>query len=306
MRFVSFAFFAGLILAATNGWAQFAQIAPETRVCRAGQCRPAGTYEPKLLFEQIHLMLRTNLGETAKICTGTQSCLGTGISVPVTTQGGQQVLTLSQANLVDVDGEIQPPQIGMIFAYQAHLNSFIPTCESATTTLDMTNRRYLSLTSNEFSCGLTHRSKAKVRVSFVLDYIDLGAAVMGGSYTLSVSGGAIGQMTGHAFLKLPKRTPVTLDAKSIGLVYPDKNELIAQLRARLKSSMPTVNARDYRGGFETPILNPAQGYKVPLEPRYGAPQLLPMQVPMQMPVYDPAYMLNYAAPISVPPVVYMQ
>ncbi len=379
MRFVSFAFLAGLLLAATSAGAQYMPFGAQTTVCQGGQCRPAGTLEPKLLFEQIHLMLKTNMGQPVKICTGNQSCLGTGISVPVTVQGTPRMLTLSQAKLIDVDGEVRPPKINLILAYEAYLNGFKPACQSAATDLDMTNPTRLMITSTDFSCALTKSANAHVRVDFAVDYIDLENAVLGGSYMLTVTDGAVGQISGHAFLRMAKKTPVTLDAKSVGLVRPDTNALLAQARADVQlkhqqqvfeqmraarpdnamlqqivaqaggqgtyvvSGTPIVQAAPQvvmqpvaqpvmqpvvqqaaqpalqpdgqmvvlptgptgTEGFIHPDMHPAME-TMPESVLSIVPQSAMQPIQLEMPAYDPAYLLNYAAPVNVPPVVYEQ
>jgi len=224
-------------LVAPTTHAQFLTVAPETTVCRAGTCTSAGKIEPKLLFKQIHLMFKSNIGKTVTLCpdTGSDQCAGNGISVPVTVAGSGRLLTLTRAVLTDVSPTLNPPKVNLILAYDARLNSYLPDCRSSASQFDMTSPSHMQLVSDAFTCALTETTEATVSLTFDIDYINLAESVMSGTYTLSVTGAAVGSTSGRALMKLERKTPVTLDAKSIGIRQPDQAALLDQARAEVQA-----------------------------------------------------------------------
>jgi len=164
-------------------------------VCQNGLCDWTETIEPwmnKLAKSFAAPNLRVDFCQADE---GTRSCIGEGISWDAYSPTSPIVFTIPVARAL-------PGREALMFDYLILANESAPKCTFSSTSLSMTPNKEIRLASQSAQCVLSQGLTMQINETFLIDYLDFDASILGGHYSIQTSDSIHSATSGYALLNL--------------------------------------------------------------------------------------------------------
>lgn len=173
-------------------------------VCNRFSCQDTYSYNPQEVLEKLSQMFASGPKELL-FCTAneeTKTCNGRPITFLGKTNFMAVEFQIPFARIYQV--QLEKDAIQAVLNYQVQTNRYYPVCSPANTTLtfSVSHQGDFLLDSNDFNCHITELGETKMRMRFVLDYLNIDKGILGGTYQVSTQGDVLGGGSGYVLLKL--------------------------------------------------------------------------------------------------------
>ncbi len=203
-------------------------------VCRSKQCAPSKlSMSKEYIHNSLLHLLENNNKSKALICQASpnsKTCLENYITVPIKVGITPANLFIDSVKITDVMIGKGDNKIGLLLNYDVTFNGQTPDCTTANSIVYAKSTDHIILEDHGYQCKMTSLGKTVINTVFAIDYIDLDYGLIGGYFSIGLSGPAYGGGTGYMVLRLMK------DAYPLSPVLMQKST-----EKKSKKSQPLIN-----------------------------------------------------------------
>jgi hypothetical protein len=189
----------------------FANIAPNVAVvCRKAGCtRLNDKVTRQFLYNNLINIFINNKFSKINICEAdpyTRACLSDSVRFGGRVGGTATVIQLASAYLADVRYTKTMNKLEVYLLYDLYVNGAKSQCSGALTSVEVFSNDQVLMRDGGYKCHITSGVPSDVFSMFNIDYIDLDYGIMGGYYSMGLSGESAAGGNGYMLMKFHKRT----------------------------------------------------------------------------------------------------
>ena len=167
-------------------------------VCQNKKCLPASqAVTIEYLYNRVQQLFKKNSNYSLFLCEAnpnSKMCLKNGISFPIKSGNYQTMVEIPSAKLLDVSSSETQAHLDLILDYKIKAGNLFPTCQTASTSLNIFDSTAMEMQAPLFTCSLTQSTKAPLNLFYQVDYIDFDTGTIGAFYSAN-TGTAQGYLT---------------------------------------------------------------------------------------------------------------
>jgi hypothetical protein len=178
-------------------------------VCRSAGCtRINDKITKEFLFNSMIRLLWNNEHTKVYMCEAdphSRACLANSIGFGAQIGSTPAVVTIPSYTLEDIKYAKNLKSVNMLFNYDMLVNGIKPNCTSAYNSLDIISSDEVIIKDNTYQCQLTSDVPSEAFATYNIDYIDTDYGILGGYYSIGLSGPSQGGGTGYMLMKLSQK-----------------------------------------------------------------------------------------------------
>ena len=210
-------------------------------VCQNKKCLPASqAVTIEYLYNRVQQLFKKNSNYSLFLCEAnpnSKMCLKNGISFPIQSGNYRTMVEIPSAKLLDVSASDTQAHLDLILDYKIKAGNLFPSCQTASTSLNIFDSTAVEMQAPLFTCNLTRSTRAPLSLSYQVDYVDFDTGTIG-AYYIANAGAAQGYLT----LRFSQPGPTAI---ADPFPMPEVEErLLAQAQAEAETQM----------AFETQLL----------------------------------------------------
>ena len=214
-------------------------------ICNRYSCQSSQSYDTQEILNAVGQMLYGTQKELI-LCEADPNSK-TCMDQPVTFSG--------RTNLMAVQFKVpfvRVLQVGsnqgalqLLLDYQLQANQYYPVCQPVVSSFSYSTSTQgdFVLNSPEFNCQITELGASKMNIRFTLDYMNIDAGVLGGTYQTTVKGEVLGGGTGYALLQLSDKRAVEMPRPTPTEFTSDDGYYIGTGSSRLRQKNSNKDAK---------------------------------------------------------------
>lgn len=184
-----------------------------TVACRKAGCsRINDKITSEFLFNSVMQLFWNNANTKAYLCEAdpnTRACLSPSIGYGAQIGQTPAVITIPSLTIAEVKFTRNLKAVNLLFMYDVLVNGIQAECTSAYNTINIRSGNELLLKDNNYTCNLTADMPSTAFSIYNIDYIDLDYGILGGYYSIGLTGPSQGGGTGYMLMKLNNEGEIT-------------------------------------------------------------------------------------------------
>ncbi len=174
-------------------------------ICRSHSCtRSSERMTESFLFNSLVVMFYNSQKTRVSICEAdpvTRSCSHQGIRFGAEVGGTPAVMQIPTYTLNDVQVGRKLKHLGFAMSYDVFVNGLKTNCNTVKNMIEIRNIDMILITGDAVLCQLTSDIPSQIFTMYNIDYIDFDYNLMGGFYSLGMSGSSKGRKNGYMIMK---------------------------------------------------------------------------------------------------------
>lgn len=216
-------------------------------VCRTYECAPADRFMSReFLYNSMIQLLDNNMGAKVQICEGDdkyQRCYDNHIRFPIRAGAADGFGVIQTARLYDIKLDRSNHKADIVIGFDMYYNGMPIECTPSTMSLFSRSTEYMVLEDSGWRCKFTTMGTSMLSIVLSIDFLDLDYGIVGGFYSIGLSGSARGGSNGYMLIKFQNNS------------YPENPRFISPHdlggNAR-KAMMPTIDLQKAYGTSQIP------------------------------------------------------
>ncbi|MBN2675681.1 MAG: hypothetical protein JXR30_00315 [Alphaproteobacteria bacterium] len=201
-------------------------IRPAVICRRAGCTRLNDRMTKQYLFNALASIFLNNQMSRIDICEAdphSRACLSNSIRFGGRVGETPVLIQIPSATLIEMKPLAQLSKLSIFMSYDVFANGLKSRCSGALTSIEAVSSQQLIMRDNNYQCELTAGAPTTAFSMYNIDYIDLDYGIIGGFYSIGLSGESAAGGTGYMLMKFKNNSAISTEFNGTGAIIPEGN-----------------------------------------------------------------------------------
>lgn len=198
-------------------------------ICRRSGCtRLNDRITKQFLFNSLIQIFMNNKMSRVDLCEAdpySRACLANSVRFGGQIGSTPVLVQIPSFTLVEMKPLADLSRIDLVINYDLFANGLKSRCTSAMTTIEAVSAQQLVMRDTSYQCDLTFGMPTSAFSLYNIDYIDLDYGIIGGFYSIGLSGESAAGGTGYVLMKF-KQAGLPSTESGFGAIIPEGNYTI--------------------------------------------------------------------------------